>query len=114
MSPYRLRSPFRISLSWLVWLALLLPLAQSTATWHAFSHLAADAGAGNDRLARHATPCELCLAAAAVSGGGLPSAPPALSLATLRHQPPPAATHGVWLSPPTLAYLSRAPPFAPV
>ena len=89
-----------------------MPLAQSAAMWHTFSHVVAHTGGRDDIQLPRATHCDLCLAVAAVSGGGLLSAPLRLPLAAVRHEPPPTATLGVWLSPPALAYLSRAPPIA--
>ena len=101
-------------LHWLLWLAMLLPMAQAAAAWHAWSHgwqQAADHG--GDPLATHDSPCELCLASAAIGGGALRTAPPALALAALRHEAPLAATGSVWLRLFTPAYRSRAPPFVP-
>lgn len=109
-----LPSSLRGSLSWLVWLAMLLPMAQSVATWHGYSHAAFDAsGHEEDRQSPHAAHCDLCLTAAAVSGGALLGTPPNLSVAAARNELPQAAAGSVWLAFPTLAYLSRAPPPAP-
>jgi len=102
------------SLSWLLWLALLLPLAHSAAIWHGYSHSAADAaGYADDKGLPFAAKCDLCLAAASVSGGALPADPPRLSIAAARHEMPPAQVRSIWLAPTALAYLSRAPPLAP-
>ena len=104
----------RRSLTWLLWLALLLPMAQSVASWHAHSHDGqATAARADDAQAPHATHCELCLVAAAVSGGALFAAPPALALAARRHEAPLAAAGSVWLWLFTPAYRSRAPPSVP-
>ena len=89
--------------AWLLWLALLLPVAQAAATWHALSHIGRDASSEVDgKLARHVSHCDLCLTAAAVTGGALPGTPPSV--------PHPAARHQAPLALPALAYLSRAPP----
>ena len=105
---------FKRSLSWLLWLALLLPLAHSAAIWHGYSHSAADAaGYADDKGLPLAAKCDLCLAAAGVSGGALPADPPRLSIAAARDEMPPAQVRSSWLAPPALAYLSRAPPLAP-
>jgi len=105
---------FKRSLSWLLWLALLLPLAHSAAIWHGYSHSAADAaGYAGDKGVPFAAKCDLCLAAASVSGGALPADPPRLSTAAARDEMPPAQVRSSWLAPPALAYLSRAPPLAP-
>jgi len=95
---------------WLLWLALLLPMGQSVAAWHALSHTRADSSDADGKQAPHPTHCDLCLTAAAVSGGALPSQAPALPQLSARHAAPQAAADSVWLALPALAYLSRAPP----
>jgi len=97
--------------TWLLWLALLLPMAQAAATWHALSHTGREAsGEANGKQALHQTLCDLCLTAAAVTGGALPVAPPDMPHPAARHEVPLAAFASVWLALPALAYLSRAPP----
>jgi len=98
---------------WLLWLALLLPLAQSAAAWHALSHSAPGAPAPDGKQALHAVHCDLCLAAAALVGGALPTAPQGLVHPAARHQVPAAIPGNPWLPFLTRAYLSRAPPPAP-
>ena len=99
--------------AWLLWLALLLPMAQAAATWHALSHIGIDtSGEVDGKQAQHASHCDLCLTAAAVTGGALPGTPPSLPLLAARHQAPQAAFASLWLALPTLAYLSRAPPLS--
>jgi hypothetical protein len=105
-SPFRL--PLRIGLPWLVWLALLLPLAQSAAAWHAISHVA-PAAAHDDGGPAHA-PCDLCLTAAAASGPGLPGSAPSFAAPAhladaLPEHAAPVVPHGG-----RAAYRSRAPP----
>jgi hypothetical protein len=108
----RLSTPRRFT--WLLWLALLLPMAQAVANWHAFAHTGREApGDANGKQAPHLSHCDLCLTAAAVTGGALPAAPVFLPSPALRHQVPQAAFASVWLAPAALAYLSRAPPLAP-
>lgn len=58
--------------SWLLWLALLLPIAQAMAGVHALSHLGSDRR--DDGIA-HLVHCDLCLTAANLAGGA-PSAGP--------------------------------------
>jgi len=107
------RWPRRVSLTWLMWLALIVPVAQSLAAWHSVSHLAsASSRQGDEPQLPHSASCELCLAGAAVDGGALPSAPAAPVLLALRHGPAPAAVVLAWVSVPAAAYLSRAPPLA--
>ncbi len=102
------------SLTWLVWLALLLPIAQSGAIWHAYSHSPLEAGGfegdNGDKAAPAAAQCDLCLTAAGVSGGALPAATPVAAVSAARYAVPPAPLFGTWLAPLALAYLSRAPP----
>ncbi|MBI3368370.1 MAG: hypothetical protein HY021_07970 [Burkholderiales bacterium] len=109
-----LRRPLRIGLLWLVWLALLVPAAQSAATWHAFSHASAETSApGDDPSSPALSNCDLCLTAAAIGAGGLLAAPSQPPPSAARHALEPAALVGVWPSRPALAYLSRAPPTVP-
>ena len=101
----------RIGLPWLLWLALLLPLAQTAAAWHELSHAAARvADPDSEQKALHSAACGLCLASAAVQAGGMavavlqvPSADQAPSLHTDART---AAEQGA----PVLGYQSRAPP----
>ena len=97
-------------LSWLLWLALLLPLAQAAATSHGYSHVLKSAIPGDDSQAPQLDHCDLCLAAAAVSAGALPSVPQSLPASTARHEKPALLALGVWPSRTTLAYRSRGPP----
>lgn len=114
MLALRSRPPTQSRFTWLLWLALLLPMAQAAANWHAFSHTGRDApGEPNGKQAPHFSHCDLCLTAAAVAGGALPAAPTVLPIPALRHQAPQAAFASVWLALTALAYLSRAPPLAP-
>ena len=103
-----LRSP---RFAWVLWLALLLPLAQAAANWHAQSHWDTErsgSSSGKDALA--ALHCGVCLSAAAVTGGAAASTPlaiahPASRHATLRIAAPPLGS-----APPSAPYQSRAPP----
>ena len=99
--------------AWLLWLALLLPFAQAAANWHGLSHVRLDAGAADPdgKQALHTVHCDLCLVAAAVTGGAPASNSPALLLHAAAHEAPMRALHGLAGTGPTLAYLSRAPPF---
>lgn len=112
--PMRALRPFAAvnhGLAWLVWLALLLPLAHSAAIWHGYAHSARGAaGYEDDQGAPAAAHCDLCLTAAGVTGGALPAAARDLSLLAARHELPPAQPRSSWLAPLALAYLSRAPP----
>lgn len=96
---------------WLLWLALLLPLAQATATWHAYSHIALEQSQESDsKQALHQTHCDLCLTAAAVSSGALPTAQLVLPFHSASFCLPHVAFKGVWLALLSPAYSPRAPP----
>jgi hypothetical protein len=111
MHALRQRLLLRHSLPWLLCLAMLLPMAQLAAAWHGVSHASASqSGPSDDRQAPHAQHCDLCLTAAGVVGGALPSHAPAVALASTEEAAPRLAAMGAWLSPIALAYLSRAPP----
>ncbi len=106
----------RRHLAWLLWLAMLLPLAQAAANWHALSHAATLATGGetdSDSKALHASSCALCLSAAVVSSGALTSAPAGLLLLAGGHAAPQVAVHGVHHTVDWPAYQSRAPPVIP-
>jgi hypothetical protein len=100
-------------LAWLLWLLLLLPVAQVTASWHALSHAETDAGdVGDSRYSLHLTHCDLCLTAAAIAGGTPLGEPPSLSPGAIRFERPRTTRFSFWVAPPASAYLSRAPPVA--
>lgn len=101
----------RRHLVWLLWLVLLLPLAQVAASWHVLSHVNAQPVPENDnRQAIHHAQCDLCLGAAAlVSGAPLVSAA-AAPAAPLLHDAFVATAPAVHWRLATPAYLSRAPP----
>jgi hypothetical protein len=114
MRPHPLHSLWpRRRFAWLLWLGLLLPVAQAAAMCHAVSHLrGAISGEADDKGAPHASHCDLCLTAASLAGGALIGTPSVFSPPRLRHQAPLASLASGWLAPPIRAYRSRAPPFA--
>ncbi len=117
MRPRRPRPALPHRLTWLLWLALLLPLAQAASAWHAVSHTTVGSVSGSaedNKPALHPVHCDLCLTAAALGGGALPTAPHGLVHPAARHAVPPARPGSPWLPPLTPAYHSRAPPFAQV
>lgn len=113
MAPQSIRRFAAPRLAWVLWLALLLPLAQGVANWHAQSHWDTERSSsfkGKDTLA--GAHCGVCLSAAAVTGGGAASTPlaiahpaPRLPAAQLPDGPRGSAAL-------VRAYQSRAPPFA--
>ncbi len=94
--------------AWLLWLALLLPLAQAAAACHSVSH--AIDRAERDAQATQAVPCDICLVAVAVNTGALPGASTLLLQPPLRHSQATAVRPEPWLPSLALAYSSRAPP----
>ena len=115
MRPARLHRLLHRHLAWLLALLLLLPLAQTAASWHLLSqvHTGQSAPSGDDHTI-HESHCALCLNAAALTGGALP----VQSMATLPIVAP-AQAQEVPRAPARLArlqrpYQSRAPPFVPV
>jgi hypothetical protein len=108
-------SLLRFGRSWLIWLAIVLPLVQAGSTWHGYSHWPQQSSRdGEDRQTPHPVHCELCLTAADLSGGALPSLPPSLLTQPTRRELPRPVGSSVWLAPTALAYLSRAPPHTPL
>jgi hypothetical protein len=100
------------SLGWLLWLALLVPVAQVTATGHGLSHArVVSAGAADEKGAPHSNYCSVCLSAAAITAGGAAISEPArLFLTAIRHIAPVASFASVVLAVRAASYLSRAPP----
>jgi hypothetical protein len=98
---------------WLLWIALLTPIAQTTAAWHALSHARLDAvHAGDGKQALHETRCDLCFAGAALNGGAIPREPPFLPHSTALHDAPSADSSRFRVALHERLYESRAPPFA--
>jgi hypothetical protein len=98
-------------LAWLLCLVLLLPMAQTAATWHLLSHAQWDpADAGTGKQANHLGQCDLCLSAAALIGGAPLVSSPHRPQDGVFHEVHGADLRGiVWLAT-TPAYNSRAPP----
>ena len=113
MVPESVRPSTAPRIAWVLWLALLLPLAQAAANWHAQSHWDTERSSSSDgKNALAGAHCGVCLSAAAVTGGGAASTPLAIAHAAPRQ---PAAR---WYAAPVVAatispaYQSRAPPFS--
>jgi hypothetical protein len=104
----------RRRLAWLLWLALLLPLAQAAGHWHAASH-AASAITGSESedddgkvlLPSH---CALCLSIAALGDGAMAPRAPEVSDPDARHVERQQDAILAVVSANWPAYLSRAPP----
>jgi hypothetical protein len=99
--------------AWLLWLALLLPLAQTAAAVHLMSHGSRQtASQAEDQKFVHEGACAVCLSAAAVVGGA-----PLVAVAPAFHAMAPTRVAVPHESPVRLAsliraYQSRAPPIA--
>lgn len=105
----RLRHFAAPRLAWVLWLAMLLPLAQLAANWHAQSHWDTErTSSSKDMLAT--AHCGICLSAAAVTGGGATSTPLAIAHPAPRQPAVPFAEGPRWSAPLLRAYESRAPP----
>lgn len=102
----------RPRLAWLVWFALLFPVAQAAAAVHAVSHLARDAGRAPEGGFAHQIHCDLCLTAASIGGGAPLDEPAAPIHPALRHEQPGTVVSIEGSVPPAHPYRSRAPPFA--
>ncbi|MBB3177840.1 hypothetical protein [Variovorax sp. Sphag1AA] len=113
MAAPRIQRPSTRRFAWLLWVMLLLPVAQVAALWHGVSHVVPtaqqEAPAPGEPLSQ-AAHCDLCLLAATIHGGALPSAPILLPHPALKHQAPPVAFAAGWSGTPALPYRSRAPP----
>lgn len=116
---FRTRPPRH--LAWLLWLVLLLPIAQAATTWHTVSHTAqasseavsegnSESGDLKGKQTPDAAHCDLCLAAAAIHGGALPSTPVVFAPYSAPHEAPAVAVASVWPGLPPRIYESRAPP----
>jgi len=99
---------------WLLWLALLTPIAQTVATAHALSHsqLEATGDSGGNQI-HHGALCGLCVTAATLSSAASTGAPPFVPSLGLSHKAPHADSILVALTLTARAYESRAPPLFP-
>ena len=112
MRRFRTHRLSRASLTWLVWLALLLPVAQYAAALHGLSH-AVQQSQGDDKQAPHFAHCELCVTAAEVASGALPALAPALAAPAARYAAPAVTARPGHRAQAALPYFSRGPPFTP-
>jgi hypothetical protein len=105
------RTTARPRFAWLLWFALLLPLAQAFAWQHAQSHWdteqSSSSGGKHAILGDH---CDLCVAAATVAAGGAASTPLRVAPGPVRNGATAVRDSGT-ASSSIAAYQSRAPPF---
>ncbi|MGJ7509104.1 hypothetical protein [Variovorax sp. GT1P44] len=110
---HRTRSPRHWA--WMLWFALLLPMAQVASAAHALSHPVEPAGIhAGDKGLPHSFTCDLCLTAAALHGGALRSEPLHLPHSAAQDEAPRHAPTGTWQELLAPVYRSRAPPHATV
>ena len=110
-----INSVLRRRFAWLLWLAMLLPLAQAVAGWHAQAHWNSERAGRFDE--QHGAPgklCDICVIAAAVTGGAAAASAAPIPQPATQHAPPTAHADGTWHAPVLAAYQSRAPPTASV
>lgn len=94
--------------SWLLWLALLLPIAQAMAGVHALSHV----GDRQDDGIAHLVHCDLCLTAADLGAGAPAAEPPLLAASPAVHAAPLATTATAARTADTGLPPARAPPLS--
>jgi hypothetical protein len=105
----RFRPPGRFA--WLLWLAMLLPMAQAAAAWHLLSHARGEVSSERgDKPALHAAHCDICLSAAVVGVGALPGHAPVLPSVTFADTPPRGPVGTPRFVAVERPYESRAPP----
>jgi hypothetical protein len=112
MKPAMLRQLAQRHWALLLWLALLIPVAQLAAQAHPLSHGVAQTKVLHDGPVDSGQHCDLCLSASAVSGGALLGAPAALQHAPARHAAPFVASRLVWTAARASPYRSRASPLS--
>ena len=95
--------------AWVLWLALLLPLAQLGAAVHGYAHLKDPARTSSDKHLPAA--CDACVTAAAIGAGAAPApVAPAVPLLALEHAAPRAFATAPAPCATATPYQSRAPP----
>ena len=111
MQKHRSSKTIQGRVTWLLWLALLLPLAQVASTWHQLSHLAPAAAALDEGLpSPHTAHCELCFAASAVDAGAWWTPPLSMAGSAAQYARPLILAALATTATLLLAYRSRAPP----
>lgn len=97
--------------AWLLWLGLLLPVAQLAAATHALSHVRLAGSRDQPHpQAPHLAHCDLCLTAAAIGGVAPPAAVATFVAPTLPSSQPEGFVPALRSVATVLAYRSRAPP----
>lgn len=100
--------------AWLLGLVLLLPIAQTVATWHLLSHVhSVEADKTNGDQVHMHDRCGLCQVAEALTGGAVPVRSVVSPRIAVPRVAPGIDSSHVRLALTQRAYESRAPPFAP-
>ena len=108
-----LHSVARVSRLWLLWFGLVLLASHSLATWHPYSHSAAEvAGQADGKHHVDLSDCGLCLAGTANLGGAPPMVPTLLPPRVAPHSLRPVRQASVHPAPVRQPYAIRAPPVA--
>jgi hypothetical protein len=101
----------RVPRIWLLWLGLLLLASHSLATWHPYSHSAAElASQADGKHYADLSACGLCLAGSANLGGAPPMAPAMLPPRLAPNAPQPTRLAWAQSAPARQPYAIRAPP----
>ncbi|MBG9389220.1 hypothetical protein [Caenimonas aquaedulcis] len=104
------RNPRRYA--WVLWLALLVPMAQLAAAVHVQSHWSKDAASSLEHKATPADACGQCVAVASIAAGGVVTAAAIATLAPAHFALLSWAVAPVLSADPFAGYRSRAPPAA--
>jgi hypothetical protein len=102
----------RRHLVWLLAVALLLPIAQTAATWHVLSMACIDQADLHGKPPSHPTRCDFCLTAAGFHSGAATSVALAAPRPVSLHEAPRHFASPFVGAAPAWGYRSRAPPVA--
>jgi len=112
MRAFHIRCGPRRHLAWLLSVALLLPIAQTAATWHVLSVACVDRGDVHGKPLSHPLRCDFCLTVAGLGSGAATGAPAPSAHPVALHESPASVSSRIVSALPAWAYRSRAPPFA--
>jgi hypothetical protein len=112
MRAFLVRRGPRRHFAWLLSAALLLPIAQTAATWHVLSLAYADRGDAHGKPSSHPSRCDFCLTVAGLSSGAAAGAPAPSAHPVALHESPASISSRIASALAAWAYRSRAPPVA--
>jgi hypothetical protein len=113
MFAFRSRRGIPRHLVWLLSAALLLPVAQTAATWHMLSLACVDQGDVHGKPYSHPSRCDFCLTAAGFSSVAANTEAASLPRPVSLHESPLAPSTFILSALAELAYRCRAPPTTP-